>query len=136
MLILLHMVSVRASSVEQHYFVALVLTGTAVYNAAGALLAPLAEPDFLLLNEASPAYHISSAVIDLMFLHGFWSLHPHLQALALATALFATEQLVDHGARALPLQQDRGETDFGSIVVIIVLPALAHHLLWWSQAQK
>ena len=118
----------------------LVFVGAAVYHAVGAVSVPVPPPDPLLYNEASAAYHVAFSLLNSAFAAGLLLVMPPSTFLARAMAVLALEQVLDHGARAWRIEARGDDPDWGSLPIIVLLPALAdymlHHLSWDKRFRK
>ena len=118
----------------------LVFVVAAVYHAVGAVSVPVPLPDPLLYNEASAAYHVTFSLLNSAFAAGLLLVMPPSTFLARAMAVLALEQVLDHGARAWRIEARGDDPDWGSLPIIVLLPALAdymlHHLSWDKRFRK
>ena len=118
----------------------LVFVVAAVYHAVGAVSVPVPLPDPLLYNEASAAYHLAFSLLNSAFAAGLLLVMPPSTFLARAMAVLDLEQVLDHGARAWRIEARGDDPDWGSLPIIVLLPALAdymlHHLSWDKRFRK
>ncbi len=118
----------------------LVFVGAAVYHAVGAASVPVPPPDLLLYNEASAAYHLAFSLLNSTFAVGLLLVIPPSPFLARAMGILAIEQVLDHGARAWRIEARGDDPDWGSLPIIVLLPALAdymlNHLSWDKRYRK